>query len=59
MTKRIHLLFAMALVVALGAGALAGCTAPAASEGSDATAQPTEAKPLLTGPAFYEFYTDW
>lgn len=59
MTKRIHLLLALALFAALGAGALAGCTAPSAGTDDAAAAQSEEAKPLLTGPALYEFYTDW
>jgi len=59
MTKRIHLLLALALIAALGAGALVGCTAPTAGTHDAAAAQPEGAKPLLTGPALYEFYTDW
>ena len=64
MTKRTFLLAAFALVAALALGTLMGCTLDANREPEGGVAQQAHggssaAEAVLTGPALYEFYTDW
>ena len=66
--KRTFLLIAVALIAALALGALAGCGGQAPAPQADAPQVPAgeEAAPgtevaasPLSGPALWEFYTDW
>lgn len=59
MTRKSLIILAAALVVALMGGALTGCGPQAAAPDQSATQEPAAEVATLTGPALYEFYTDW